>query len=657
MKNIFIIIGIFFFSLCYSQEKKLYIFYVELNHYTNAPEFEGRNGNLNYHGSDINEKTFFSNYSILDFFQVFPDSKRERTLNVFEVVTYSKSLMNDMIKQFPDKYLMVEDISDLKVELVSTYPNDYGSTSPVTNLGINASFKNLDYVNAPKAWDYTFGSSKVIIGISDAKVDTTDVDLKFKTTIISPSDYQSLPYDPNDIYTSHGTTVASIAAAQGNNSHGMTGICSECSIIATGLGYGSPGGYENPTPNYNSLLQLAIAGAKVINMSWIQFSTTSTTPLTIYQWVIDEIHEDYNVVMVAGSGNTNSWELSPTGTLYYYPASHNHVISVLTVNHRNTWNEEVNNDYPEWGPISRFVEDMISPSVVANYQGNGPYGFYAAHTTNDRVDICAPGYRLLEYGRYVGNGAIEYMEFGGTSSAAPHVSGTVGLMLSVNECLLSDEVEDILQLTSKNLEVIQGNEIFRGYSGSGKLETGDAVEFVYEMKQLDGNAVIEGQDFYRFNFNLKHINNKLTVSDQIFRDKCTADFTARNIIDILPGSDFKPNATGFVDFKINASIDVSCSLPRSVVKADIEKNERSNLTNHITKLYPNPNNGNFEITLGTKANNEVNIEVYNVLGKIVYEGKVNSLTFGIDISNISSGMYIVKLSYNNTVESLKFVKQ
>ena len=58
------------------------------------------------------------------------------------------------------------------------------------------------------------------------------------------------------------------------------------------------------------------------------------------------------------------------------------------------------------------------------------------------------------------------------------------------------------------------------------------------------------------------------------------------------------------------------------------------------KMYPNPNNGN-KLFFNLKSNVKVNI--FNVLGKLVTTKELTINNNQIDISNISKGIYLVKV--------------
>ncbi|WP_445747128.1 T9SS type A sorting domain-containing protein [Polaribacter sp.] len=71
-------------------------------------------------------------------------------------------------------------------------------------------------------------------------------------------------------------------------------------------------------------------------------------------------------------------------------------------------------------------------------------------------------------------------------------------------------------------------------------------------------------------------------------------------------------------------------------------------------MYPNPANNRLNISA---ANTIKNAEIYNVLGKKVMNVTINKTSESIDISNLASGVYMIKYNIENTVGTAKFIKQ
>jgi hypothetical protein len=75
-------------------------------------------------------------------------------------------------------------------------------------------------------------------------------------------------------------------------------------------------------------------------------------------------------------------------------------------------------------------------------------------------------------------------------------------------------------------------------------------------------------------------------------------------------------------------------------------------------VYPNPSNGIFNIALGTIQPTQ--IVVYDLTGKIVYDKKeitVTNFETKIDLSNVSPGIYFVKISNNDQVTVKRIIKE
>ncbi|HCY80681.1 MAG TPA: hypothetical protein DHV22_03275, partial [Xanthomarina gelatinilytica] len=499
MKNAFLILSFLFTINCFSQNE--YSYYVYLSNYMNAPEFKQIESEVIYIGEDSKMKSLFNKYKILRFYQAFPNILDDKILNVYKLKTTSKELINEMISEFPSLFLSYDDLTGNYLRFLDYYPDDFGSTSPVTNLGAPVSKKDLDYINAPMAWNITMGDSNIILGISDSGIDATLQDLQHKTSFVQG-------YNGSG---QHGTNVAAIAAAQGDNAHGTVGVCSDCSLLANRYLYGSTSDII-----YNRLYQLANEGAKVINMSWTNsgYISSSSGYIQVEQDIINYIVDNFGVVFVAAAGNRSSFSSpevhhvnnngspdTPFGTLFVYPATYENVISVGSVNFLHS---EINSNSfvvmsPLSFPIHMYIEDSVSPQVdgtdvnnpigIINngfHTSSSPNGLIWMDTVNEEIDIMAPSYTIFEYYDYEHESSNGYYS-GGTSYAAPAVTGAIGLMLSVNDCISVNDIETILPLTSKDIEHNLNsediepstlNEVFYGKIGSGKLEAGNAVTFV-----------------------------------------------------------------------------------------------------------------------------------------------------------------------------------
>ena len=118
------------------------------------------------------------------------------------------------------------------------------------------------------------------------------------------------------------------------------------------------------------------------------------------------------------------------------------------------------------------------------------------------------------------------------------------------------------------------------------------------------------------------------------------------------------------DYTVQIRIDFGKFVLNEVLEIDnvsvvIKVNGTVLSTEHITKddasltLYPNPASN----LLTINATNRIEkIEVFNMLGKLVLDSNSNSNK--IDVSNLSSGMYISKIYQENDIISTKrFVKQ
>lgn len=285
----------------------------------------------------------------------------------------------------------------------------------------------LDLIDAKGAWEYTTGSPDVILGISDGNFYTDHEELE--TEYININTTTAPVY-----YYQHGTAVATTAGGATNNSQGKSSIGHDCKLSLTSM-------------NYNRVLELSYAGVPVINLSWASGCYNNS----YVQSIVNEVYEN-GTILVASAGNGGT---CGGATNLVYPAAHDNVIAVSSV-----------------GPQDNHERTIGDPSTT--------------HQHNSSVDICAPGYDVA---LTVAPGW--YLTGNGTSFAAPFVTGTIGLMLSVNPCLTFEDVVEILSNTAVNIDAQNPNYV--GQLGAGRLDAKAAVQMAYELS-CETNVDLGGND-------------------------------------------------------------------------------------------------------------------------------------------------------------------
>lgn len=89
---------------------------------------------------------------------------------------------------------------------------------------------------------------------------------------------------------------------------------------------------------------------------------------------------------------------------------------------------------------------------------------------------------------------------------------------------------------------------------------------------------------------------------------------------------------------------------RSLADINLSSNSFDNIPG--LTMYPNPLSGN-ALFITSTANAEMNVKIYNVLGKEVLSTKVNNTT--VDVSNLASGVYMVKITEEGNTATRKLV--
>jgi endonuclease I/chitodextrinase len=135
------------------------------------------------------------------------------------------------------------------------------------------------------------------------------------------------------------------------------------------------------------------------------------------------------------------------------------------------------------------------------------------------------------------------------------------------------------------------------------------------------------------------------IGDLDGTDNFAANITLRRSNDITGPNIVYSEQGEWIAFDQNTVDDIGSHNGSTASVAD-------NLLSDI-KIYPNPANGN---TIYIKTTNNTDVNIYNVLGKMVKSIEITAQKNNIDISNLSKGIYIVKMTVDNISMTKKLIK-
>lgn len=267
-------------------------------------------------------------------------------------------------------------------------------------------------IKAHLAWDLTFGSANVVVGVMDTGVNVAHPDLQANVWIntaeipgngidddgngriddVNGFDFYYNDGNPNDVH-GHGTACAGLVAAIQDNNIGVTGVAPRAKIMA--LKSSTDDGYFYDSANIGAYLYAEQMGADIISCSFFSDRVSQAEMDAVdYIW-------SRGVLPVVAAGNAS--------TIYpYYPGAYESVLAVAATDQNDN---------------------------KAGFSNHGSW-----------VDVAAPGVSLRT------TTVSDYTSgFGGTSGATPQVAGLAALLKGANPNLTHQELRTIIEDTATSL--------------------------------------------------------------------------------------------------------------------------------------------------------------------------------------------------------------
>ncbi len=329
----------------------------------------------------------------------------------------------------------------------------------------------LSKIKADLAWQRINSSPNITIAVIDAGVQIDHPDLKDNIWVnkneiadtgrdddgngfiddIHGWDFVDNSPDPSPKFSgawtesgiSHGTMVAGIIAAVGNNKEGVTGVTWNAQIMPL-RALNDRG--EGRIGDVVRAIDYAINnGADIINLSFVGFEYSGSL-----QAAINRASEAGVIVVTAAGNEQENGEGYNTDETPIYPAC--------------------------YGINNSLVLGVAATDSLDQKTNFSSFGYTC-------VDIAAPGlsfFNTITKGANLSKPDLLYDGYwSGTSMSAPIISGTLALIAEMNPKLTSPEIVDVLLKTADNISRLNPN--YLGQLGAGRVNVHRAVETAREM--------------------------------------------------------------------------------------------------------------------------------------------------------------------------------
>lgn len=340
-------------------------------------------------------------------------------------------------------------------KLMATTPND----------PLFSSQWGLQNIHAPDAWQTAQGSKGILVAFGDSGIDLNHQDLR-DNLWANPAEvcgngidddgngYVDDCYGANVITGSgspmddegHGTHVAGIVGAVGNNNLGISGINWKVSLMA--LKFIAADGTGTLADEIKAIEYAVKKGARVFNMSFGGYDLSNSEK--------DAISNAVNILFVAAACN-----------------------------------ESKDNDATPCYPASFDLPNIISVAATDQNDNLAFFSNYGMHS----VSVGAPGVNIKS--TYLGQ---TYKSLSGTSMSTPFVTGLAALVLSKYPSLTVPQLKGRILRTADTVPGLQGKTLTGGrinaYRALTDTITGPYIYQILPAKGQSGSEVtIEGSNF------------------------------------------------------------------------------------------------------------------------------------------------------------------
>jgi hypothetical protein len=240
------------------------------------------------------------------------------------------------------------------------------------------------------------------------------------------------------------------------------------------------------------------------------------------------------------------------------------------------------------------------------------------------------------------------------STSRFNLDGTFDITYGWPEFMIHDYTDDV-----KGFAIQQNGDVVM--AGSGLYAPVQQRDLMVVRFDTNSTRFLQNQTITTGENDCIASNENLYTYNVEVADGASVNLIAANKVFLYSGTTVLPG--GYLHARISATGD-DCPAESLLTSSDNTLDENRNrfvpqaegLT--LVKVYPNPTSGLvFVETTGIKANEEVTIEIYGMMGNLIYSGLIQGVTsHKIDLSGLPSGVCFLRTSNKQGAYIQKIIK-
>ncbi|UTW65688.1 S8 family serine peptidase [bacterium SCSIO 12643] len=509
-----------------------------------------------------------------------------------------------------DERVAIVQVNHTNIEQRDITPNDL-------EYPVQWSLGNDDVarIYAPQAWDIstddvTITGDTIVMAVIDGGMDTNHIDLNlFKNKHEIPNNgidddqngyiddyhgWNAFNQSDNLPPDSHGTHIAGIMGAKTNNSEGVAGIVW--------------GGQILPVRGSSSIESIVIEA---------------------YGYVL-ELREKYNEsqgdsgAFIVASNSSFGVNLADPADYPIWCAFYDTLGAAGILNMAATSNAGVDVDVDGDVPTTCPSDYMVAVSNINSF-GNVIGGFGAT-----QIDLAAPGTDIRST-----TPGHNYGFKTGTSMATPHVAGVVGAMYST---MCGFDVQDALDHRQDSLALWVRQSLLQSVDSvpnligknatNGRLNMYKALQsMIYTPVNITYNITPASS----VSSNDGAIITNISGGTAPYTYEWNTGATTADLTQISQGN-----------YGLTVTEQNGCIATDSIHVWIVSVNDLDPAAQ--IKIYPNPNQGSFQINWGNYSAESTQISIYDISGRLVHHQNINTNQTPYIKTDLSSGVYFIRIN-------------